>query len=211
MAGISFGTPGQELQLLVDTGSGVTHVAGAGCGSACGLGLPESAGYNASASTTAQLVPCGDECSCRQCACEPEAEGGAGRCRYRLAYVDGSSSAGYVVRDRIGATEPAVRQFLLEFGVEQRQTGKVQAQGTRGLLAMDRSRSSVVGQVRCAAGVVVLGRRASPPPPPLPCRGSSWCRPSLPSSAAPSATAPYVAAARRQPDEPDGLCHMLGG
>lgn len=62
ITGLVFGTPGQQLQLLVDTGSGVTHVAGQGCGSACGLGLPPSAGYNASASSTSRVMRCGDGC-----------------------------------------------------------------------------------------------------------------------------------------------------
>lgn len=72
ITGLDFGTPPQELQLLIDTGSGITHVAGAGCGSSCGLGLPETAGYNASASSTSQAVPCGDACSCPHCLCATE-------------------------------------------------------------------------------------------------------------------------------------------
>lgn len=84
VTGLGFGTPPQQLQLLIDTGSGITHVAGKGCGSSCGLQLSEDAGYDAAASSTARAVPCGDECSCKQCSCQYTAAGG--QCVYYLGY-----------------------------------------------------------------------------------------------------------------------------
>ena len=85
ITGLEFGTPPQPLQLLIDTGSGITHIASTGCGSSCGIGLAESRGYNFSASSTAAEVPCGEMCSCAYCSCDT-----LGRqepaCAYQLAY-----------------------------------------------------------------------------------------------------------------------------
>ena len=70
---------------MIDTGSGVTHLAGAGCGSTCGLGLSEADGYNLSASSTGVVVGCGDECGCMQCQCDTLGSGEAS-CSYQLFY-----------------------------------------------------------------------------------------------------------------------------
>lgn len=94
VTGLQFGTPPQTLQLLIDTGSGVTHVAGRGCGSSCGVGLSPSAGFDAQGSSTAQRVPCDEQCSCPQCECQTQgveepycvfriAYGGRGGCVFR--------------------------------------------------------------------------------------------------------------------------------
>ena len=91
VSGLQFGTPGTPLALLVDTGSSLTHILGAGCGSSCGRDLPESLGFNASASATARLLPCDDACAgCTICRCAELPEGRQ-YCAYNYSY--GASSA----------------------------------------------------------------------------------------------------------------------
>ena len=85
VTGLQIGTPPQEAQLLVDTGSGVTHVAGKGCGSACGIGLPPDVGFDAAASSSARVLPCGEQCSCPQCTCGLTPDGERA-CVYSLRY-----------------------------------------------------------------------------------------------------------------------------
>lgn len=147
MTGLDVGTPSQSVQLLIDTGSGVTHVASKGCGSACGLLLPPTVGFNASASSTAQALPCGARCSCPQCTCSTQGAGGPS-CVYSLRYVDGSSSSGGLISDVIDWAGRPVEQL---FGLEARQTGKVQGQSIQGLLALDRTPTSFIGQVGASA------------------------------------------------------------
>lgn len=101
IAGLDIGTPPQKLNLLIDTGSGIVHVAGKGCGSSCGLGLSEASGYDLNASSTGAVVPCGEMCSCPRCTCSTQADGGP-TCSYMLSYADGSSSSGGLVSDRVG-------------------------------------------------------------------------------------------------------------
>jgi hypothetical protein len=176
VTGLGFGAPQQQLQLLIDTGSGITHIAGTGCGSSCGVGLAEDRGYNASASSTAARVGCGASCSCPSCMCqtmgveEPY-------CAYRQQYggwqgwvlraplrrgtplvprsptpphppapaaADSSSSAGSWWTD---ALELQGNSFNVMFGVQERQTGRIAGMGIQGLLALDRSQNSFVGQV----------------------------------------------------------------
>ncbi len=85
VTGLQFGTPPQTLQLLIDTGSGITHVAGRGCGSSCGVGLSPEAGYDSQASSTAQRLPCDERCSCPQCECQTQGVEEP-YCVFRIAY-----------------------------------------------------------------------------------------------------------------------------
>lgn len=85
VTGLQFGTSPQTLQLLIDTGSGITHVAGRGCGSSCGVGLSPAAGYDAQASSTAQRLPCDERCSCPQCECQTQGVEEP-YCVFRIAY-----------------------------------------------------------------------------------------------------------------------------
>lgn len=85
IAGLQFGTPPQNIPLLIDTGSSVTHIAGIGCGSSCGVGLPNTIGYNLSASSTGQRVPCGDSCLCSGlCSCDVSSNSHG--CAYTISY-----------------------------------------------------------------------------------------------------------------------------
>lgn len=86
--GLRFGTPGTPLSLLVDTGSSLTHVVGAGCGSSCGKDRPDGLGFNASASRTANLLPCDNACAaCAGCQCaELLRAGGRQYCAYDYSY-----------------------------------------------------------------------------------------------------------------------------
>lgn len=85
VTGLQFGTPPQTVQLLIDTGSGITHLAGKGCGSSCGLGLPPTAGFDAAASSTAERLPCDERCSCPQCECQTQGVVEP-YCVFRIAY-----------------------------------------------------------------------------------------------------------------------------
>lgn len=147
IAGLDFGSPGQALPLLIDTGSGMTHVAGAGCGSACGTGLPKAVGYNLSASATGARLPCGDDCGCALCDCS-YGEDGESHCTYAISYLDQSSSTGSLVSDVVAVSGTDSPPFGLTFGVEERQTGVLQGMGVAGILALSRASSSLVGQLR---------------------------------------------------------------
>ncbi len=84
--GLQFGTPSTALALLVDTGSSISHIVGAGCGSSCGADLPDSLGYNASASRTARPLLCDDACAgCAICRCA-QLPGGQQYCAYNYSY-----------------------------------------------------------------------------------------------------------------------------
>lgn len=85
VTGLQFGTPPQTVQLLIDTGSGITHLAGKGCGSSCGLGLPPTAGFDPAASSSAARVACDERCSCPQCECQTQGVAEP-YCVFRIAY-----------------------------------------------------------------------------------------------------------------------------
>ena len=64
-----------------------------------------------------------------------------------LVAADGSSSSGLLVSDRVTLANGSGFDVDMRFGVEQRQTGVLQSMGLVGLLGLDRSSTSFVGQV----------------------------------------------------------------
>ena len=85
------GTPPLPFQLIIDTGSTMTYVPCASCGSACGPNHASRA-FDPDASRTAARVRCGDAaCQCGSPACGCNAEGS---CTYSRNYAEASSSSG---------------------------------------------------------------------------------------------------------------------
>lgn len=121
-AHVTLGTPPQQAELVVDTGSHIINTACEGCKTACGK--HKNAPYSPGASSTSSSVPCdSDACFGKRCY-------GIGRaCSYDVRYEESSGSKGHLVTDtfRMGNL-----RANLTFGCALRQTGLLKHQSAGG-------------------------------------------------------------------------------
>lgn len=142
-ATVWFGTPPRRFELIVDTGSTITYIPCVDCGDRCGPNH-ENMWFDPSASSTASYVGCSDsgcDCGSPACGCRDDR-----RCTYVRSYVEGSKSAGYLLRDAMtlhdGLDPPSV-----VFGCEESEAGEIYRQKADGLLGLGRSSASVLDQL----------------------------------------------------------------
>eukprot|EP00887_Chlorella_sp_A99_P005894 scaffold1.g5894.t1 len=141
-ANMYLGTPPRQFAVIVDTGSTMTYVPCASCGTACG---PNHQGqpFDPAASSTAALIGCGSpKCSCGspRCGCA------GGQCTYSRSYAEQSSSSGVLVED-VASLHDGGPGAPLIFGCETRETGEIFKQRADGLVGLGNSEASVVNQL----------------------------------------------------------------
>lgn len=142
-ATVWLGTPPRRFELIVDTGSTITYIPCVDCGDRCGPNH-ENMWFDPAASSTSSYVSCSDsgcDCGSPPCGCRDDS-----RCTYVRSYVEGSKSAGYLLRDAMtlhdGAKPPTV-----VFGCEESEAGEIYRQKADGLLGLGRSSASVLDQL----------------------------------------------------------------
>eukprot|EP00195_Chlamydomonas_chlamydogama_P008138 CAMPEP_0202904414 /NCGR_PEP_ID=MMETSP1392-20130828/29240_1 /ASSEMBLY_ACC=CAM_ASM_000868 /TAXON_ID=225041 /ORGANISM="Chlamydomonas chlamydogama, Strain SAG 11-48b" /LENGTH=398 /DNA_ID=CAMNT_0049592015 /DNA_START=321 /DNA_END=1517 /DNA_ORIENTATION=+ len=104
------GSPGQPFTALVDTGSGLVHLACAGCQGTCRQMTQfeprKSSSMGTASCTSGCRLTCGSlfpgqdcrfatDCPASNCTCNTQANS----CSYGISYVDGSSAVGSVIQD----------------------------------------------------------------------------------------------------------------
>ncbi|KAK9808761.1 hypothetical protein WJX72_003142 [[Myrmecia] bisecta] len=140
-ATLTLGTPAQAFAVIVDTGSTITYVPCASCGSNCGS-HHKGVAFDPAASESSEKVTCGTpECQCGRpaCGCSAEQE-----CTYSRTYAEQSSSAGLLIRDHLQMYDGAVD---IIFGCETKETGEIFNQEADGILGLGNSEVSLVNQL----------------------------------------------------------------
>ncbi|KAI3802349.1 hypothetical protein L1987_30480 [Smallanthus sonchifolius] len=157
---IQIGTPPEDYHVQVDTGSDLLWVNCAGCEncpkkSDLGISL---ALYNPEASSTAKRVNC-DQDICMSTLSDPNNDCKAGMyCSYSVKYGDGSSTAGYFVRDIIrldrvsGNLQTTFINGSIAFGCGSQQSGQLgsSTQALDGILGFGQANSSMLSQLASA-------------------------------------------------------------
>ncbi|KAL9247584.1 hypothetical protein vseg_021002 [Gypsophila vaccaria] len=101
---VQLGTPPQEFNVQIDTGSDVLWIGCkgcTGCPSTTGLQDVELSAFNPSGSSTASVIPCSDK---RCSMATPFADAlcdNSNNCAYQFQYGDGSGTEGYYVSDML--------------------------------------------------------------------------------------------------------------
>ncbi|KAL6782176.1 ASP2 [Auxenochlorella protothecoides x Auxenochlorella symbiontica] len=144
-ANVYLGSPARKFSVIVDTGSTMTYIPCAECGSSCG---PNHWGgsFDPRTSNTSERIGCNSPkciCGSPQCGCT------ANTCTYTRSYAEHSSSSGLLVQDvmHLHDGSPPVP---ITFGCETRETGEIYWQTADGLLGMGRSPASVLNQLVAA-------------------------------------------------------------
>ncbi|KAE8673719.1 Aspartic proteinase-like protein 2 [Hibiscus syriacus] len=162
-AKIGLGNPSEEYYVQVDTGSDILWVNCAGCDkcptkSDLGLGLTL---YDPKRSSTSRLVYC-DQDFCTSTydgplpGCKPSLQ-----CQYNVVYGDGSSTAGYFVKDNIqleqvtGNLQSKSTNGTVVFGCGGRQSGELgsSSEALDGILGFGQANSSIISQLAATGKV----------------------------------------------------------
>ncbi|MCD7447277.1 hypothetical protein HAX54_026396 [Datura stramonium] len=152
---ISVGTPSKDFHVQVDTGSDILWVNCAGC-EGCptksDLGI-DLMSYDSKASATGKSVFCDEEfCMLNT----PYSDCSAGRpCDFQVSYGDGSSTAGFFVKDNIqfdqvsGDLKTTSMNGSIAFGCSSRQSGDLgsSTEAVDGILGFGQASSSVISQL----------------------------------------------------------------
>ena len=141
---VSLGTPPKSFQVIVDTGSTLTYVPCADCGSDCGAhtGAPKFDPDPESGSQTCGRVRCHTE--------DCPTSAGARRVRTRAStpksYAEHSSVRGRLVKDKVhlgGTLVPEAEGGLdVVFGCTTRETGSIHGQDADGLMGLGNGAST---------------------------------------------------------------------
>ncbi|XVF56402.1 hypothetical protein PTKIN_Ptkin06aG0117900 [Pterospermum kingtungense] len=162
-AQIRLGNPSKEYYVQVDTGSDILWVNCAGCDKCptkSDLGL-ELTLYDPKKSSTSSLVYC-DHDFCTSTydgplpGCKPDLQ-----CQYNVVYGDGSSTAGYFVKDAIqlqqvtGNLQTGYTNGTVIFGCGAKQSGELgtSSEALDGILGFGQANSSMISQLAAAGNV----------------------------------------------------------
>ncbi|GAV74363.1 Asp domain-containing protein [Cephalotus follicularis] len=162
-AKIGLGNPSKEYYVQIDTGSDILWVNCVGC-SKCptksDLGIKLTL-YDPKSSSTSELVTCNEDfCTSTYDGelpgCRPEL-----LCQYKVVYGDGSSTAGYFVKDAVqfdrvtGNLQTASTNGSVIFGCGAKQSGGLgsSSEALDGILGFGQANSSLLSQL-AAAGTV---------------------------------------------------------
>ncbi|KAK8715436.1 hypothetical protein V6N13_042770 [Hibiscus sabdariffa] len=163
-ARIGLGNPSEDYYVQVDTGSDILWVNCAGCDkcptkSGLGLGLTL---YDPKKSSTSSLVYC-DQDFCTSTydgqlpGCKPSLQ-----CQYNVVYGDGSSTAGYFVKDNIqlgqvtGNLQSKSTNGTVVFGCGARQSGELGSSSSEaldGIIGFGQANSSIISQLAASGKV----------------------------------------------------------
>ncbi|KAG8501781.1 hypothetical protein CXB51_004717 [Gossypium anomalum] len=162
-AKIGLGNPSKDYYVQVDTGSDILWVNCAGCDkcptkSDLGLGLTL---YDPKKSSTSSLVYC-DQDFCTSTydgplpGCKPNLQ-----CQYNVVYGDGSSTAGYFVKDNMkleqvtGNLQSRPTNGTVVFGCGARQSGELgsSSEALDGILGFGQANSSIISQLAASGKV----------------------------------------------------------
>jgi hypothetical protein len=141
---------GQTYDLIVDTGSARTYVPCKGCAR---CGEHAHGYYDYDRSMEFERLDCGEASDATLCeetmkgTCQSD-----GRCSYVVSYAEGSSSRGYVVRDRVRLGEGTL-SAMLAFGCEEAETNAIYEQKADGLFGFGRGTATVHAQL-ASAGLI---------------------------------------------------------
>ncbi|XP_022745419.1 aspartic proteinase-like protein 2 isoform X2 [Durio zibethinus] len=162
-AKIGLGNPSKDHYVQVDTGSDILWVNCAECDKCpakSDLGI-ELTLYNPKSSSTSSLVYC-DQDFCTSTydgplpGCKPNLQ-----CQYNVVYGDGSSTAGYFVKDTIqlqqvtGNLKTGSSNGTVIFGCGAKQSGELgsSSEALDGILGFGQANSSVISQLAAAGKV----------------------------------------------------------
>ncbi|KAI7739628.1 hypothetical protein M8C21_000697 [Ambrosia artemisiifolia] len=160
---IRIGTPPKDYHVQVDTGSDLLWVNCHGCAkcpkkSDLGISL---ALYDPEASSTAKMVECNQDI-CMSTLSDPSNDCKAGMyCSYSVKYGDGSSTAGFFVRDTVqldrvsGNLQTTFLNGSVAFGCGSQQSGQLgsSSQALDGILGFGQANSSLLSQLASAKKV----------------------------------------------------------
>ncbi|KAE9604965.1 putative nepenthesin [Lupinus albus] len=163
-AKIGIGTPAKDYYLQVDTGSDIMWVNCIHCKecpTTTGLGIDLTL-YNIKESSSGKFVPCD------QPFCKDIKEGlisrctGNSTCQYQEIYGDGSSTAGYFVKDIVlydqvsGDLQTSLANGSIIFGCGARQSGDLSSSNKEaldGILGFGKANSSMISQLASSGQV----------------------------------------------------------
>lgn len=158
---ISVGTPPKDFHVQVDTGSDILWVNCAsceGCPTKSDLGINLMT-YDSKASASGKSVSCDEEfCMLNS----PYSDCKTGMpCHFQVSYGDGSSTAGFFVKDNIqfdqvsGDLKTTSMNGSIAFGCSSRQSGELGAssQAVDGILGFGQASSSVISQLAASGKV----------------------------------------------------------
>ena len=146
---VSLGTPPKSFQVIVDTGSTLTYVPCADCGSDCGAhtGAPKFDPDPESGSQTCERVRCRTE----DCHDVGRCAAGSDACEYSKSYAEHSSVRGRLVKDKVhlgGTLAPEAEGGLdVVFGCTTRETGSIHGQDADGLMGLGNGVDSFPSQL----------------------------------------------------------------
>ncbi|XVF41477.1 hypothetical protein PTKIN_Ptkin01aG0282800 [Pterospermum kingtungense] len=160
---IGLGNPSKDYYVQVDTGSDILWVNCAGCDKCptkSGLGIELSL-YDPKRSSTSSLVYCDENF------CTSTYEGPLSGCKsniqcpYNVVYGDGSSTAGYFVKDAIqlqqvtGNLQTGSTNGTVIFGCGAKQSGELgsSTEALDGILGFGQANSSIISQLAAAGKV----------------------------------------------------------
>lgn len=160
---LSIGTPPKDYYVQVDTGSDILWVNCAGCDtcpkkSTLGIDLTY---YNVASSSTGKTVSCDEDfCTASSSAEYSDCKHGI-PCPYSVAYGDGSTTAGYFVKDYIildqvsGNLQTTTTNGTVAFGCSSRQSGDQgsSSPAVDGIIGFGEAKSSIISQLASAGKV----------------------------------------------------------
>ncbi|KAK3034146.1 hypothetical protein RJ639_033489, partial [Escallonia herrerae] len=154
---IGIGTPSKEYHVQVDTGSDILWVNCAGCDRCpkkSDLGI-KLALYDVKGSSTGKPVTC-EQDFCTSAFNAPSSDCKVGMlCEYSVTYGDGSSTAGYFVRDYVhldsvnGDLKTTPMNGSVAFGCGAKQSGELgtSSEAVDGILGFGQANSSMISQL----------------------------------------------------------------
>ena len=142
-ATVCLGSPAEQFDLIVDTGSSITSVPCRQCRS---CGEHRGTRFDERASTTVERVRCSRSTAGLTCG---RCDRGMGRCEYRVGYVEGSSIRGHVLVDTVRLTHAAAHNqsrggesenggtsARIFFGCQTQESGRFREQVADGILGL---------------------------------------------------------------------------
>mmetsp|Transcript_31796 Transcript_31796/g.38438 ORF Transcript_31796/g.38438 Transcript_31796/m.38438 type:complete len:477 (-) Transcript_31796:588-2018(-) len=137
-AKVKLGSPSQDFEVILDTGSGLLYVPCSGCGKRCGK--HQDSYFKSEKSTTYSELSCTDEmCDASFMRCKDN------KCKYDIKYAEESSSEGKIVKDLIHL--PSLGAMPVVFGCESSETGLIHSQKADGVMGLDASEDGIITQL----------------------------------------------------------------